>query len=47
MLEKAFKEAKKNQKAIVFDYYVNDPERYEVAEFEKKQCAKSLVSCQL
>jgi len=36
MLEKAVKEAEENQKATVFGYYVNDPERYGVAEFDKK-----------
>jgi len=35
MLEKAVKEAEDNQKATVFGYYVNDPERYGVAEFDK------------
>ncbi len=36
MLEKAVKEAEEYQKATVFGYYVNDPERYGVAEFDKK-----------
>lgn len=36
MLEKAVKEAVEHQKATVFGYYVNDPERYGVAEFDKK-----------
>jgi len=36
MLEKAVKEAEENQKATVFGYYVNDPERYGVAEFDKQ-----------
>ena len=36
MLEKAVKEAEENQKATVFGYYVNDPERYGVAEFDNK-----------
>jgi len=36
MLEKAVKEAEENQKATVFGYYVNDPERYGVAEFDKE-----------
>jgi len=36
MLEKAVKEAEEYQKATVFGYYVNDPERYGVAEFDKE-----------
>lgn len=36
MLEKAVKEAEEHQKATVFGYYVNDPERYGVAEFDKE-----------
>jgi glucose-1-phosphate thymidylyltransferase len=36
MLEKAVKEAEGDQKATVFGYYVNDPERYGVAEFDKQ-----------
>ena len=36
MLEKAVKEAEGDQKATVFGYYVNDPERYGVAEFDNK-----------
>ena len=36
MLEKALKDAKEHQKATVFGYYVNDPERYGVAEFNKE-----------
>ncbi len=35
MLEKAVKEAEEYQKATIFGYYVNDPERYGVAEFDK------------
>lgn len=35
MLEKAVAEAEKHHKATVFGYYVNDPERYGVAEFDK------------
>jgi len=35
MLEKAVAEAEKHRKATVFGYYVNDPERYGVAEFDK------------
>jgi len=36
MLEKAVKEAEEHKKATVFGYYVNDPERYGVVEFDKK-----------
>lgn len=36
MLEKAVKEAEEYQKATVFGYYVKDPERYGVAEFDKE-----------
>jgi len=36
MLEKAVKEAEEHQKATVFGYYVNDPERYGVAQFNKE-----------
>ena len=35
MLKQAVKDAEDNQKATVFGYYVNDPERYGVAEFDK------------
>ena len=35
MLEQAFATAEENGKAVVFGYYVNDPERYGVAEFDK------------
>lgn len=35
MLEQALFEAEENNKATVFGYYVNDPERYGVAEFDK------------
>ncbi len=35
MLKKAVKDAEENQKATVFGYWVNDPERYGVAEFDK------------
>ena len=35
MLKQAVKDAEENQKATVFGYYVNDPERYGVAEFDK------------
>ncbi|MBP1629383.1 MAG: putative glucose-1-phosphate thymidyl transferase [Bacteroidetes bacterium] len=33
-LEEALKDAEKNNMATVFGYYVNDPERYGVAEFD-------------
>lgn len=35
MLEEAVKDATLNQKATVFGYWVNDPERYGVAEFDE------------
>ncbi|HCY00395.1 MAG TPA: glucose-1-phosphate thymidylyltransferase, partial [Bacteroidales bacterium] len=34
MLKQAVNEAEENQNATVFGYYVNDPERYGVAEFD-------------
>ena len=34
MLKQSVAEAEQNQKATVFGYYVNDPERYGVAEFD-------------
>ena len=34
MLKRAVKDAEKEHKATVFGYYVNDPERYGVAEFD-------------
>ena len=36
MLKKAVETAEKEQKASVFGYWVNDPERYGVAEFDKE-----------
>lgn len=36
MLDKAVKYAEEQSKATVFGYYVNDPERYGVAEFDKQ-----------
>jgi glucose-1-phosphate thymidylyltransferase len=36
MLSDAVKNAEQNHKATVFGYYVNDPERYGVAEFDKE-----------
>ena len=35
MLQQAVEDAEKQNKATVFGYYVNDPERYGVAEFDK------------
>lgn len=35
MLHASVEEAEKNRNATVFGYYVNDPERYGVAEFDK------------
>jgi len=35
MLEQAVTTVEENGKAVVFGYYVNDPERYGVAEFDK------------
>ena len=35
LLSKAVEDAEKNAKATVFGYWVNDPERYGVAEFDK------------
>lgn len=35
MLRNAVKDAEENHRATVFGYYVNDPERYGVAEFDK------------
>ena len=35
MLKKAVKDAQENQKATVFGYWVSDPERYGVAEFDQ------------
>jgi glucose-1-phosphate thymidylyltransferase len=36
LLRSAVEDAEKNQKATVFGYWVNDPERYGVAEFDKE-----------
>ena len=36
LLSKAVEDAEKNSKATVFGYWVNDPERYGVAEFDKE-----------
>lgn len=42
MLEEAVKTAEKEEKATVFGYYVNDPERYGVAEFDTEGNVLSL-----
>jgi len=42
MLEHALTEAEHNKKATVFGYYVNDPERYGVAEFDKNGSVRSI-----
>jgi glucose-1-phosphate thymidylyltransferase len=36
LLKKAVQDAEENRKATVFGYWVNDPERYGVAEFDKQ-----------
>lgn len=36
MLKEAVRVADEKQKATVFGYWVNDPERYGVAEFDKR-----------
>lgn len=36
LLRKAVEDAEKNQKATVFGYWVSDPERYGVAEFDRQ-----------
>lgn len=36
MLEEAVKDVKENGKSTIFGYYVNDPQRYGVAEFDKQ-----------
>jgi len=43
MLHDAVQNAEKNNKATVFGYYVNDPERYGVAEFDKEGNVLSIV----
>lgn len=42
MLAKSIKNAKEENKATVFGYYVTDPERYGVAEFDEEQNVISL-----
>ena len=43
MLKEAVDKAENEQKATVFGYYVNDPERYGVVEFDKNHKAISIV----
>jgi glucose-1-phosphate thymidylyltransferase len=42
MLKKAVQDAEEQQKATVFGYYVNDPERYGVVEFDEKGNVRGL-----
>lgn len=42
MLEQAVKDAEQQQRATVFGYYVNDPERYGVVEFDSGKRALSI-----
>lgn len=42
MLKEAVRQAEEEQKATVFGYWVNDPERYGVADFDKKGNVLSL-----
>ena len=42
LLKESVKEVKKNKNTVVFGYYVNDPERYGVIEFDKKGHAISI-----
>jgi len=42
MLKDAVKNAEKNKRATVFGYYVNDPERFGVVEFDKDNRALSI-----
>lgn len=42
MLKDAVKDAEKNNKATVFGYWVNDPERYGVAEFDRDENVLSI-----
>ena len=43
MLVQTVEEVKTNEKAIVFGYYVDDPERYGIAEFDDKNNVISIV----
>ncbi len=42
MLEEAVKEVEENGKSTIFGYYVNDPQRYGVAEFDKHGNVRSI-----
>ena len=42
MLKNSVKEVKENQNSVIFGYYVNDPERFGVVEFDDNQNALSL-----
>ena len=42
LLRKAVEDAEKNQKATFFCYWVSDPERYGVAEFDKQSNCLSI-----
>ena len=42
MLKNSVKEVKENQNSIIFGYYVHDPERFGVVEFDNNQNALSL-----
>ena len=42
LLQRARKNVEKNKKATIFGYYVNDPERYGVAEFDAKDNVLSI-----
>ena len=45
MLREAVRTAEQEQKATVFGYWVNDPERYGVAEFDKNGNCLSIYRC--
>ena len=42
MLEEGVKEVEENGKSTIFGYYVNDPQRYGVAEFDKQGNVRSI-----
>lgn len=42
MLEEAVKDVEENAKSTIFGYYVNDPQRYGVAEFDKQGNVRSI-----
>jgi glucose-1-phosphate thymidylyltransferase len=42
MLQNSVKTVREEQKAVVFGYYVDDPERYGVAEFDEEGIVKSI-----